>query len=128
MNGVNKIIDGYNGRTLEIEKRKSVTQVVISGMEQIKAVEQTRLPPPFTHSDADAARLEKPKSRLFKIGMAGNISSKVLDATNERMILRGQTGYDLSINTVDAAGFLKLKNAAIVENSQVTTMHALEAA
>ena len=97
-------------------------------MEQIKAVEQTRLPPPFTHSDADAARLEKPKSRLFKIGMAGNISSKVLDANNERMILGRQTGYDLSINTVDAAGFLKLKNAAIVENSQVTTMHALEAA
>src|SRR4051812_1894453 len=86
INGVNKIIDGHNRRTLEIGKRKSVSQVVISGMEQIKAVEQTRLPPPFTHSDADAARSEKLESRLFKIGMARNISSKVLHPGNERMI------------------------------------------
>jgi Fe2+ transport system protein FeoA len=83
-------------------------------MEQIKTVEQTRLPPPFTHPDADAARSKKLKSRLFKIGMTGDISSKILHARNEGMIIRRQTGNDLSINTVDAARLLELKNTAVV--------------
>src|SRR4029077_8110578 len=95
-------------------------------MEQIKTVEQTRLPPPFTHPDAEAARSKKLKSRLFKIGMTGDISSKIFHAGDERMIIRGQTGNDLSINTVDAARLLKLKNTAVVENSQVTAMHILK--
>ena len=91
-------------------------------MEQIKAVEQTRLPPPFTHPDADAAGAKMFKSRLFKIGMTGDISSKIFHAGDERMIVRRQTGNDLRIDTVDAARLLKLKNPTVVENFQITAM------
>src|SRR5206468_13005266 len=91
-------------------------------MEQIKAVEQTRLPPPFTHPDADAAAAKMFKSRLFKIGMTGDISSKIFHAGDERMIVRRQTGDDLRISTVDASRPLHLKNTAIVVNSHVSWM------
>ena len=57
------------------------------------------------------------KSRLFKIGMTGDISSKIFHAGDERMIVHRQTGNDLRINTVDAASVLKLKNPTVVENS-----------
>jgi len=68
------------------------------------------------------------KSRLFKIGMTGDVSSKIFHAGDERIIVRRQTGNNLSINTVDAACLLKLKNTAVVENSQVTAMHFLKVA
>jgi hypothetical protein len=58
--------------------------------------------------------------------MTGDISSKIFHARDERMIIRRQTANNLSINTVDAARLLKLKNTAVVENSQVTAMHILK--
>src|SRR5438034_1931884 len=88
-------------------------------MKQIKAVEQTRLPPPFTHPDADAAGAKMFKSRLFKIGMTGDISSKIFHAGDERMIVRRETGNDLCINTVDAARLLKLKNRSEEHTSEL---------
>ena len=91
-------------------------------MEQIKAIEETRLPPPFMHSTADAGGAKIFKSPLFKIGMTGNISSKIFHAGDDRMIVRRQTSNDLRINTADAARLLKLKNPTVVENFQVTSM------
>jgi hypothetical protein len=91
-------------------------------MEQIDIVEQTRLPPPITHPDADASGAKILKSRLFKIGMTGDMSSKIFDAGDERMIVRWQSGNDLRKDTVDAASLLKLKNPTVVENFQVTVM------
>ena len=91
-------------------------------MKQIEAVEQTRLPPPFMHPDADAAGAKIFKSRLFEIRMTGDISSKIFHAGDERMIVRRQTGNDLRIDTADAARLLKLKNPTVVENFQVTSM------
>jgi len=57
------------------------------------------------------------KSRLFKIGMTGDISSKIFHAGYERVIFRRQTGNDVRKNTIDASRLLKLKGPAIVENS-----------
>jgi len=91
-------------------------------MEQIDAVEQTRLPPPFTQRDADATRAKMFKSRPFEIGMTGNMSPKIFYADDERMIIRRQTGNDLCIDAADAARLLKLKNPTVVKNFQVMAM------
>ena len=91
-------------------------------MEQIEAVEQTRLPQPFTQPDADGADTKILELRLFETGMPGNMFPEIFHADDERMIVRRQTGNDLGKDTADAARLLKLKNPTVVENFQITTM------
>jgi hypothetical protein len=62
------------------------------------------------------------KSRLFKIGMTGDISPKIFHAGDERMIVRRQARDDFRKNTTDAPSLLHLKNPTVVENSHVTAM------
>jgi hypothetical protein len=95
-------------------------------MKQIKATEQTRLPPQFTHPAADATGAKMFKSRLFKIGMTGDISSKILYTGDDRMIAPWQTGDDLRKVPVDASRLPNLKNTAIVENLRAIAMHILK--
>jgi hypothetical protein len=94
-------------------------------MEQIETVEQTRLPPPFTHSEANAARAKMCKSRLLKIGMTGHMFSEIFHPGDDRTIVPWQTGDDLSKVAVDASRPPNLKNPTIVENSHVTAMLVL---
>jgi hypothetical protein len=91
-------------------------------MEQIKAIEKTRLPPRFTHPKADTTRAEMFEPRPLEIGMAGDMSSKIFHACDDRMIVRRQSTNDLRIDTADATRLLKLKNPTVVEDFQVTVM------
>ena len=95
-------------------------------MKQIKATEQTRLPPPFTHPAADTAGAKMFKSRLFKIGMIGDMFSEISHSGDKRVIVRWQARDDFRKNTTDSSSLLHLKNPAIVENSYAVAMHILK--
>ena len=74
------------------------------------------------HTAADAGRAKIFESWQFKIGMTGDISSKIFHAGDERVIVSRQTCNDLRIDAVDAARILKLKDPTVVENFQITAM------